>query len=366
MKGSADLLKTEDHNSNFLDFIKVLRDSTVTKKEVMIILEGHIRNMNFNDTWILVLENHPARSPTDSLQTVSSNLENLTKLTDEICLTVKNNTGQLANTMHMVADMKSQEVNEHKIRLQNLNQLPNFRELGFQERLTLVIDQVSNVINHRAFEIKSITPRPNTKFFKSLAIISLPTPQHKYNFEKKLTILRREKSDFKLSCSRPKLGHKKSDHFESEEDIKNQIKLHHDNLQKGTTNAHKDHEPLEENLVNGIQMILKHLKSPNRSYYEFMEPTNGTFFLVYKRAKNPFAHHDFSKSIPNPTVRKMAENNSDYLNKLNPKVWTKTNPPPKNNHTPQHPHTHPLRHTTPSLANRVIPWLIGGEFLSPS
>ena len=73
-------------------------------------------------------------------------------------------------------------------------------------------------------------------------------------------------------------------------------------------------------------MILKQLKSPNRSYYEFTEPTNGTFFLVYNRAKNPFAHHDFSKSIPNPTVRKMAENNSDYLNKLKAKVWTKTNP----------------------------------------
>ena len=65
LKGAADLLKTEDHNSNFLDFIKVLRDSTVARKEVMIILEGHIRNMNFNDTWILVLENLSARSPTD-------------------------------------------------------------------------------------------------------------------------------------------------------------------------------------------------------------------------------------------------------------------------------------------------------------
>ena len=57
---------------------------------------------------------------------------NLTKKTDEISLTVKN------NTMDMVADMKSQEVacrqdvNEHKVRLHNLNQLPNFRDLSFQ------------------------------------------------------------------------------------------------------------------------------------------------------------------------------------------------------------------------------------------
>ena len=168
-----------------------------------------------------------------------------------------------------------QEVNENKIRLHNLNQLPNFKELGFQERLTLVIDQVYNVINYRAFEIDLITPRPNIKYFESLAIISFPTSQHMYNFEKKLSILRREKSDFKLFCSRPKLCHKKSHHFEFEEDMKNQIKHHHDNLLKGTTNAHKDHEPLTENQVNGIQMIHKQLKSPNRSYYEFMDPICG-------------------------------------------------------------------------------------------
>ena len=62
---ASELLKTEEHNSNFLDFIKVLRESTVAKKEVMVILEGHIRNMSFNDTWTLVLENLPAGSPTD-------------------------------------------------------------------------------------------------------------------------------------------------------------------------------------------------------------------------------------------------------------------------------------------------------------
>ena len=63
----------------------------------MVILEGHIRNMSFNDTWTLVLESLPAGSPTDSLQTVSSNILNLTKKTDEISLTVKNNKGQLYN-----------------------------------------------------------------------------------------------------------------------------------------------------------------------------------------------------------------------------------------------------------------------------
>ena len=75
----------------------------------------------------------------------------------------------------------------------------------------------------------------------------------------------------------------KSDRFKSEEEMKAQIKLHHDNTLKNTTNAHKDHTPLSDNQVNGIQMNLKQLKGPNRSYYEFMDPTNGTFFMVYNR-----------------------------------------------------------------------------------
>ena len=131
--------------------------------------------------------------------------------------------------------------------------------------------------------------------------------------------------------------------------MKAQIKLHHDSLLKGTTKAHKDHKdhtPLTDNQVNGIQMNLKQLKSPNRSYYEFMDPTNGTFFLVYNRTKNPFAHHDFTKPIANPTVRKMAETNSVYLKKFKPKVWTKKEKR-KN-------------------SSRDMHWPLGGEILSPS
>ena len=105
--------------------------------------------------------------------------------------------------------------------------------------------------------------------------------------------------------------------------MKAQIKLHHDSMLKGTTNAHKDHTPLSDNQVNGIQLNLKQLKGPNRSYYEFMDPSNGTFFMVYNRTKNPFIHHDFTKPIANPVVRKMAETNTDYLKKFKPKVWTK-------------------------------------------
>ena len=79
LKGAADLLKTEAHNSNFLDFIKALHESQIARKEAMIILKGHIRNLNFNETWTMLLEILPAGSPSSSLQTVSDNIKNLTK-----------------------------------------------------------------------------------------------------------------------------------------------------------------------------------------------------------------------------------------------------------------------------------------------
>ena len=121
-----------------------LLESQTPRKEDMVILEGHIRNINLSDSWTLLLETLPAGSPLNSLQTVSDNIENLAKKTDEMSIKVNSNTGQLSNTMNIVADMKSQDVacrqqvNEHKIRLHNLNQLPNFRDLSFQDKLTLV------------------------------------------------------------------------------------------------------------------------------------------------------------------------------------------------------------------------------------
>ena len=34
-------------------------------------------------------------------------------------------------------------------------------------------------------------------------------------------------------------------------------------------------------------MNLKQLKTPDRSYYKFIDPTNGTFFLVYNKTRTP-------------------------------------------------------------------------------
>ena len=134
-----------------MDFIKSLHESSVAKKDAPVILKSHIRNLSFNDTWTMVLDSLPAGSPNDSLQTVSTNISNLEKKPEELTLKVTNNTGQLFKTMDMVADMKSKEVAcrqdmiEHQVRLHNLNQLGNFRELNFRDILDLVFNTLSKI-----------------------------------------------------------------------------------------------------------------------------------------------------------------------------------------------------------------------------
>ena len=108
----------------------------------------------------------------------------------------------------------------------------------------------------------------------------------------------------------------KSDTFESEDEMKAQIKLHHDKKLKGTRNAHADHSALSDTQVNRIQINLKQLRGSNRSYYEFLDPTNGEFWLVYHKSINPFSDHNFSEPIANPYVRKMAEIKSEFLRKF--------------------------------------------------
>ena len=192
------------------------------KKNALLYLESHIRNMSFNDTWTMVLEALPAGSPINSLQTVNDNFVEVVKKRGSKPQGVKYR-GALVNTMDMVADMKSQEVasrqheNEHKIRLQNINQLKNFRDITFQERTELITAFLLKLLGNKQFDIELISPRPNAKFFESLAIITFPTMRHKYRFEKEFSNYRKKNST-KLTCSRTKMTINKSDTFESEKD----------------------------------------------------------------------------------------------------------------------------------------------------
>ena len=139
----ATLLTSKLHNGNFLEFCSSVR-ALKTQKEALVYMESHIRNMSFTDTLHMALEDLPAGSPTNSLQTVNDNVEKLAKKTEVLSLNMAKTTGKLLNTMNMVANIKSQEVasrqseNEHKVRLHNISSLINFRESNFQQRLTIV------------------------------------------------------------------------------------------------------------------------------------------------------------------------------------------------------------------------------------
>ena len=226
----------------------------------------------------------------------------------------------------MVADSKSeqvaarQSVDEHKVRIHNVTSITNFRDSNFRGKLDIVSTQCSDIAGNKNFDVELITPRPGARFFESLAIVSFPTPGHKYKFEKKFSEYKRDHTT-KLSCSRTKMVYNESDIFESDNAMKDQIKIHHDTALADTKSPHADHAPLTDLQVKGIQINLKQLKGPNRSYFEFMDPTNGTFFLVYNKAINPFSDHDFTQPIANPYVRKMAESTKEYLRKFKPRVW---------------------------------------------
>ena len=148
---AASLLKTKPHSDNFLQFCTTLR-SVKPQKDAVLYLESHIRNMSFTETLHMALEDLPAGSPTNSLQTVNDNVDKLAKKTEDLSLNMATTAGKLLNTMDMVADIKSQEVasrqleNEHKVRLHNINHLVNFREGKFQARLDIVHTFLNNLL----------------------------------------------------------------------------------------------------------------------------------------------------------------------------------------------------------------------------
>ena len=233
----------------------------------------------------------------------------------------------LNNTMTMVADVKSEEVatrhtaNEHKVRIHNVTSITDFKDNAFRAKVDLVSAMCSKIAGHHNFDMELITPRPAGRFFESLAIVTFPTPGHKYKFEKSFSDYKKSNSSCKLTCSRPKMEKNKSDNFQSENEMRDQIKVHYDQKLASTDNPHRDHAPLTEQQVKGIQINLKQLKGPNRSYFEFMDPSNGTYFLVYHKTINPFSDHDFTKPIANKFVRKLADSNKEYFLKFKPKVW---------------------------------------------
>ena len=322
----GELLTNEVHNGHFSDFCNKISKVEGVKTQ-NVILEGHIINMNFTTTILMALEDLPAGSPINSLQTVNDNVVTLTKKTEDLTIRVAKADIRLANTMDMVADIKSEEVsarhaaNENKVRIHSVSSIINFKENSFRGKVDLVAALCGEIAGNKQLDVELITPRPAGRYFESLAIVSFPTPGHKYKFEKSFSDYKKVNPTTKLSCSRPKMVQNLSDSFESDNQMRNQIKIHYDAKLASTDSPHVDHAPLTDLQVKGIQINLKQLKGPNRSYFEFMDPSNGTFFLVYHKSINPFSDHDFTQPIANRFVRKLAETNRDYLLKFKPRVW---------------------------------------------
>ena len=115
----------------------------------------------------------------------------------------------------------------------------------------------------------------------------------------------------------------KPDTHESKEEMAAQIKLHHDNKLQDTSNAHAKYSALTHAQVIGMKINLMQPRGSIKNLYEFLDPTNGTFFLVYHKSINPFSDHDFSQPIANKFVRKLTETQSEYLKKFG-KEWIQT------------------------------------------
>ena len=101
--------------------------------------------------------------------------------------------------------------------------------------------------------------------------------------------------------------------------MKAQIKLHHDNKLKDTSNAHANYSALTHAQVIGMKINLMQPRGSIKNLYEFLDPTNDTFWLVYHKSINPFSDHDFSQPIANKFLRKLRESNAEFRKKFGKK-----------------------------------------------
>ena len=109
--------------------------------------------------------------------------------------------------------------------------------------MDLVSALCGEIAGNKNLDVELITPRPTGRYFESLAIVSFPTPGHKYKFEKSFSDYKKENPTNKLSCSRPKMAINKSDSLETDNLMRSQIKIHYDSKLASTENPHVDHAP---------------------------------------------------------------------------------------------------------------------------
>ena len=101
--------------------------------------------------------------------------------------------------------------------------------------------------------------------------------------------------------------------------MRQEIATYYNKALSNCKNPYEAFTPLNDNEMKAIQINQKTLKNPPRVYYEFMDPSCGTFFLTY----SPNQEHDFHLKIPNPHMRKIADNEAEYQQKFKPRPWQK-------------------------------------------
>ena len=315
--------------SNIAHAITSATKPASTEKEAC--YELAIRTANLSDVWALALETLPSGSPTKSLQTLSEELHDLevkSKVTEDSAFRsserIKNITSKVSQLT--VAEVISRHHGvEAMLRLHSLNNITGFRAATRSKKEELLRAVTQKIAPHCNYELDLIYPQEKaTKQFEPLAILTFSNPQQKYTFEKLFSVHRRSHPDFKISSSRAKPDTSIHDaHLTADDDVKKEIANYYNEALKKCKDRHEAFSPLNDNDVKAMQLNQKTLKNPPRVYYEFMDPSCGTFFLTYSPNFCPFQEHDFHQKIPNPHLRKIADNEAEYQQKYKPRPFQK-------------------------------------------
>ena len=301
----------------------------ITGKEAS--YELAIRTANLSDVWALAMETLPSGSPTKSLQTLSEELHDLeikNKSTEDSAFRsterIKNITSKVSQLTVAEVISRHQGV-EAMLRLHSLNNIKGFRVADRSKKEELVRSLTQQIAPRCNYELELIYPQEKaTKQFEPLAILTFSNPQQKYTFEKLFSVYRRGNPEFKISSSRAKPDSSIHDaHLQTDDEVRRQIGKYYNKAIEECKDPLKAFSPLTDNEVQAMQLNQKTLKNPPRVYYEFLDPSNGTFFSTFSPNFCPFKEHDFRQPIPNPHLRKIADHDAQYKQKFKPRPFQK-------------------------------------------
>lgn len=310
------------------------------KEETKSLITLNIITLNFdNHLETLLRLKVPLSITHSSVASISARLQD-THLELNAAKTRLNNTeNSLNKAAERIGHLKSNEQEtrfkdtENQIRLHNINKLGegtinHFRVLSDADQTKKIETFIQDTIKiNSKVNISIFKPRQNGKKFEPLALITFKTAAEKYNFESTFAEHRRNHPSEKLSISRPQPAMSKINDLEHISDIKRQIgQIYNskilDTIQNHNPPNFKFKELTNEEIQN-IQVNIKTKQRPFASYYEFLDPSNGTTYIPFTVNKDPFADHDFTLPIPNPITRRTAASDNRYNKRFPIKIYKK-------------------------------------------